>query len=107
MEGDFLVSSKIIYALSLYSMFKSYQSFLTSAFQDRYLKTFFSQCSSTCGGGLKKRSLVCKRFNDKGELVEAPEILCHYATKPPTAMDCNTEVACPSKKFSYLILFTV
>jgi len=57
--------------------------------------TAWSQCSSTCGGGFKSRNLVCKRLNDKGKLVIAPEILCYYATKPPTAMKCNMEL-CPT-----------
>ena len=61
-----------------------------------YFSLLTFQCSSTCGGGARSRSLVCKRLNDKGELVIAPEILCHYATKPPTTMKCNME-PCPSK----------
>ncbi|XP_022792548.1 A disintegrin and metalloproteinase with thrombospondin motifs 6-like [Stylophora pistillata] len=57
----------------------------------------WSKCSSTCQGGTKNRSLVCKRRNDRGELVKLPEILCHHAPKPsPTTMDCNTNVPCPT-----------
>ncbi|KAJ7351836.1 metalloendopeptidase [Desmophyllum pertusum] len=60
--------------------------------------TSWSKCSSTCRGGLKKRSFVCKRLNDEGALVTAPGILCHQAPKPnPTTMDCNKDVPCPAK----------
>jgi len=58
--------------------------------------TAWSQCSSTCAGGVKKRSLICKRRNDLGRMVVAPEIHCHHAPKPLTIMDCNSDVPCPT-----------
>lgn len=65
--------------------------------QAEWKTTAWSQCSSTCRGGTKKRSLVCKRRNDRGELVKVPEILCHHAPRPsPTTKDCNTNVPCPT-----------
>lgn len=73
-----------------------------SQFSFRQSCYLLCQCSSTCRGGTKKRGLVCKRRNDRGELVKVPEILCHHAPKPsPTTMDCNTNVPCPSKIFSF------
>ena len=61
------------------------------------------QCSSTCHGGVKKRSLRCKRRSDEGMLVLAPDVLCYHAPKLQITMNCNAEVPCPSKmsKFIY------
>lgn len=56
----------------------------------------WSKCSSTCRGGVKKRSLTCKRLNYEGKLVSAPEILCYHAPKLQSTQQCNAEVPCPT-----------
>lgn len=50
----------------------------------------FFQCSKSCGGGIRKRAVVCRN-----ELGEESRYYCDYLTKPNETLECNMH-SCPS-----------
>jgi len=58
------------------------------------IKVFF-QCSQTCGGGVKRRVVVCGDHLDEND----PEhSVCDPRRRPADAVSCNTE-PCPKWNF--------
>ena len=67
----------------------------------------WSQCSRSCEGGNRTRSLKCMKLNANGMLVSVSDIQCAHAVKPNTIVECNTDVLCPrkwSRQISWLVL---
>lgn len=55
----------------------------------------WSECSRSCEGGNRTRSLKCMKLNANGMLVSVSDIQCAHAVKPNTIEECNTDVLCP------------
>lgn len=60
------------------------------------------QCSSTCGGGIKTRTLDCARAVDveEDEYSVVPDEFCKNAVKPPVTELCNEDILCEGNEYS-------
>ena len=60
------------------------------------------QCSNSCGGGIKTRTLDCARaidaLNDEYSVV--PDEYCKNAVKPPVTELCNEDILCEGNESS-------
>ena len=62
------------------------------------------QCSTTCGGGIKTRTLDCARAVDveEDEYSIVPDEFCKNAVKPPVTEMCNVDILCEGNNDSKL-----
>lgn len=63
---------------------------LTVIFLSALLSLFISQCSRSCGGGVRERRVAC--FDT--DLNPYPEDRCGLAHRPHSVEECNTQ-PCP------------
>jgi len=55
----------------------------------------WSECSRSCEGGNRTRTLKCMKLNAHGMLVSVSDLQCVHAVKPSTIEECNTDITCP------------
>lgn len=58
------------------------------SFYNDFLSSFLSQCSKTCGRGLRKRSVFCRSTDPGAKAVVVPDSMCRQHHRPKAQETC-------------------
>ncbi|KAK3730048.1 hypothetical protein QZH41_009566, partial [Actinostola sp. cb2023] len=69
----------------------------TMSCQPEWVSQPFGECSTHCGRGVQKRTVICMQSDKHDNLKEADESMCEGLTKPTDQEYCNVHNPCPGE----------